>query len=104
MPLERTRYFADDEGVLSTTKREDEILQLVIDWTDQLSSGETVSSVAYVDSGVTTSSASATTTTSTVTVTGIGETEITATLSNSRKLQRVVRFYAADGSRARDYR
>ena len=103
MPLERSRYFRDTDGALATTKRQDEIVQLVINWTDYLASGETVSSVAYVDSGVTRSSSSATTTTSTTSVTGVGETEVTATLSTGRVLQQVVRFYGTDGA-ASDYR
>lgn len=104
LPLERTRYFRDRDGVLATSKRYDEIVQLVLDWTDQLASGETVSSVAYEDSGVTRSSTSNTTTTSTTSVTGTGETEITVTTSAARKLQAVVRFYGAEGVRAGDYR
>jgi len=102
LPLERSRYFVDRDGVLSTSKREDEIMQLILDWTDQLGS-DTISSVAYVDSGVTTSSKSTTTTKSTCNVTGVGETEITATLASGRSLQRVVRFYDAEGHKQADY-
>lgn len=104
LPLERSRYFTDSDGHLATTKRSDEIITLSINWGDQLASGESVSSVAYVDGGVTSSSASLSTPTSTITVTGTGELEITATLSTGRKLQRVVRFYAPDSEMVRDYR
>lgn len=102
LPLERSRYFRDHDGLLSISKRSDEIVSLPIDWTDQLS-GETISSVAYVDSGVTRSSTSNTTTTSTTLVTGVGETEITTVTSGGRKLQMVVRFYDAEGVGVRDY-
>lgn len=104
MPLERSRYFRDEDGALATTKREDEQLQLVIDWSDQLASGETISSVAYVDSGVTRSSTSNSTTTTTTTVTGIGETEVSVTTSAGRVLQQVARYYSPEGWRAGDYR
>ena len=102
-PLERSRYFTDRDGILSTSKREDDVIQLVLDWTDELGS-DTISSVAYADSGVTTSAKSNTTTTTTCNVTKTGYTKITATLTNSRKLQKIVRFYQADGVRAVDYR
>lgn len=102
-PLERTRYFTDDEGYLSTTKTEDEILAFAYDWTDELATSETVSSVAYVASGVTTSGAALASPVSTITVTGVGELEITPTLSTGRKLQRTVRFYAPKGTWSTDY-
>lgn len=98
LPLERTRWFSDRDGALATSKRSDEILLLSLDWTDQLDSGETVSSVAYVDDGVTTSGATLASPVSTVLVTGIGEVEVTATLSTGRKLQRVTRFHGTDGA------
>jgi hypothetical protein len=104
LPLERSRYFVDRDGYLSTSKREDEKTTLVLDWTDQLASGESVSSVAYVDSGVTSSGAALTSPNSTIVVTGVGEVEVTATLSTGRILQRVVRFYDSAGARAMDYR
>lgn len=102
-PTERTRYFPDEDGVMSTTKREDEILVLSIDWSDELTSSEAVSSMAYSDSGVTTSGASLTGNVSTVTVTGIGEVEVTATLDSGSKLQRIYRFYDREGSITTDY-
>jgi hypothetical protein len=104
LPLERTRWFRDADDVLSTVKRSDEVVQLVINWVDALATSETVSSVAYVDSGVTRSSTSADTTTSTTSVTGNGETEVTATLSTGRVLQKVVRFYSPSGMASSDYR
>jgi hypothetical protein len=104
LPLERNRWFRDRDGILSTTKREDEIVGMTIDWSRQLASGETISSVAYEDSGVTRTGTSATTTTTVDNVTGIGETEVTVTLSTGRKLQELVRFYDREGARAGDYR
>lgn len=103
LPLERTRYFTDRDGELATSKRNDEIIQLSLDFTDQLATSETVSSVATVASGVTLSSASLATPVWTANVAGVGEVEVTATLSTGRKLQRVVRFYGTDGM-ASDYR
>jgi hypothetical protein len=93
LPLERQYYFTDRDGVLATVQRSDEIRTLSIDWTDLLADSETVSSVAYTSSGVTTSAPSLATPVSTVTVTGTGELAITATLSTGRKLQRVLRYY-----------
>lgn len=103
LDLERSRYFQDD-GALATSKREDEILTLSLDWTDQLATGESVSSVAYEANGVTTSGAALTSPVSTITVTGTGWVEVTATLSTGRKLQKIVRFHEADGPKALDYR
>ena len=101
-PLERTRFFRDQDGVLSTSKREDDVVQVTIDYTDQLG-GVTISSVAYADSGLTTSGKSATTTAITFSFTGIGETEITLTLSSGLKIVDKVRGYDVDGARPRDY-
>lgn len=103
LPLERSRYFTNEDGDLSTSKRSDEIVQLVLDWSDQLASGETISSVAYEDSGITRSSTSNTTTTTTTNVTGTGYTEVTVTLSTGRKLQLVVRYYDSEGPGPSDY-
>jgi len=47
--------------------------------------------------------ACATSTTSTFTVTGIGETEITATLSTGRVLQKIARFFETAGRVSSDY-
>jgi hypothetical protein len=96
VPLERSRYFSDQDGSLATVKREDEVLGLVIDWSDELGA-DTISSVAYADSGVVTSGKSSTTTTTTCSVSGTGEFEVTVTLASGRKLQRVVRFHAPEG-------
>jgi hypothetical protein len=103
-PLERQRWFTDDDGVRATTKRDDEKVAVPLDWSDALASGETISSVAYVTSGVTLASSSNTDTTTTTTVTGTGEFEVTVTTSASRILQRVRRFYSPSGQAGSDYR
>ena len=104
LPLERTRYFRDADGNLATSKREDELLTVVLNWADQLASGETISSAAYEDFGVTRSSTSNTTTTTTTSVTKSGYFEVTVTLSTGRKLQQLVRFMATDVAVSSDYR
>jgi len=100
---ERVRYWRDQDDVMSIAKREDEVTPLVINWSDRLE-GSTISSVSYVDDGVTRSNTSNTTTTSTTHVTGIGETEVTATFASGEKRQMLVRFVAESGSgQASDY-
>ena len=94
-PLSRRRHFIDRDGVVSVTKRSDEIVQAGADWTNELASAETVSSVAVATSGPTVSGASLVSPVWTANVTGVGEIELTATLSTGRKLQRLMRFYAA---------
>lgn len=101
-PLERNRWW-DDGDAYATTKREDEIVRWAHDWSDALQTSETVSSCAYDDDGVTRTNTSLASNVSSADVTGIGEFEVTATLSTGRKLQRVVRFYAQDGTRKTDY-
>lgn len=102
-PLERQRYWQDQDGALATSKRKDDAVQIVWDFTDKLGSA-TISSVAYADSGLTTSGKSNTTTAVTFTYTGIGETELTLTLSSSLKIIAVLRAYDVEGVRQRDYR
>lgn len=102
---ERVEYSVDEDGVYWTTKHEDEVLLLRIDWTNLLESGETVSSVAYDDdSGLTLSGEALATPVSTVTITGTGEVEVEATLSSGRLLRRDVRYYLPQGRREYAYR
>mgnify|MGYP001590501062 CR=1 FL=1 len=104
LPLERTRYFPFRDGI-ATTKAVDDEIQLVLDWTDELASGETVSSAAYVDSGVTTSSKSVATPLTTCTVNKTGYTTVTVTLSTGRTRERRVYFISPHGGLgATDYR
>lgn len=100
----RNAYFRDIDGIMATSKRIEEVVSLVLDWSDLLASGETISSVAYEDLGVTRSSTSNTTTTTTTKVTGTGSTIVKATLSTGRVLHREVRFYGVDGRVPGDYR
>jgi hypothetical protein len=105
-PTERMRYWTDNDDADATTKHENEALLWTwdLDKSGELASGETVSSAAYEDSGVTRSGAGTSATTVYATVTGLGEFKVTVTLSTGRKLVRVVRFYAKVGSKPTDYR
>lgn len=94
LPLTRRRWFYDRDGVLSTSKRSDEILGVSVDWTNELASAETVSSVAVTTSGPTVAGAALVSPVWSARVTGVGEITLTATLSTGRKMQRLVRFYA----------
>lgn len=104
LPLERNRWFRDGDGALATAKREDEIIECIINWGNLLLSGETCSSVAYVDSGLTRTGTALAGSETTDYLAGTGETEITVTTSLSRKLQKVVRCYDEDGGTLSDYR
>jgi hypothetical protein len=104
LPLERTRWYRDKDGNLSTSKRFDEIVGLSLDFTDHLASAETVSSVSTVPHGVTISGASLATPVWTANVTGVGYLEWTATLSTGRVLQSLVCFYGTDEALLSDYR
>ena len=103
LPLERSLFFADDDGALATAGREDGHVPVIIDWGNLLLSGETISSVAYDDSGVTRIGTALSGSRTTDYITGIGETEITCTTSLSRKLQKIVRIYAESSSVQADY-
>lgn len=100
------RWFRDTDGAIATTKHRDELLQVTLNWTDRLASGETVSSAAYEDSGVTRSGVSVSTPSTICSVTGLGEFEVEVTTSASRKMVERVRFYDFEGpgARERDYR
>lgn len=103
LPLTRNRWFQDQDGAMATTAREDEHVACVINWSNLLLSGETISSVVYDDSGVTRIGTALATPVTTDYITGIGETEITVTTSLSRKLQKVVRIYEHSGQPVTDY-
>jgi hypothetical protein len=103
-PLRRAVWFDDGDGVLATTKREDEVTPWSHDWTNDLASGETVASAAYADSGVTRTNEALASNVTSADVTGIGEFEVTVTTSTSRKFQRVFRYYSSEGISASDYR
>jgi hypothetical protein len=98
-------WFRDQDGAFATTKRSDETVQVTLDWTDRLASGETLSTATYQDSGVTRSGVSVSSPNTIATVLGLGEFEVTVTTSASRVLQQVVRFYDSRGGAGgpRDY-
>jgi len=88
-PLHRKQYFLDGQKRVTWTKSSDEINTYDWDLTDELASGETVSSVATDVSGVTLNSGSLASPVYTLTVTGTeGSIRMTATLSTGRVLER----------------
>jgi hypothetical protein len=103
-PLERTRFFEHLDGI-GTVIAEDDDVQVNWNLGDFLASGETVSSAAYEDSGVTTSGKSVSSPTVTFTVTGWGYTTVTATLSTGRTKEKTWYFLPPDyAARSSDYR
>ena len=102
-PLERTRYFKHLDGHAFTKAMNDEI-PLRWDLTDYLSryaSVPTVSSAAWVDHGITSSSKSVSTPVVIGTVTGLGYTVITATLSNGDTVEATFYFLDSSGNQSR---
>jgi hypothetical protein len=101
---QRDRFWVDSDGALATTiaKSTDDIKE-VLDLTDYLASGETVSSAAYSDRGITTSSKSVSTPQVLFTMTGYGDTEVQVTLSTGRVVTQLYRIYPMDGTMPRDY-
>lgn len=103
-PLERNRWTVDGDGTVWTSKSEDEVLSVPIDWTDALDSGETVSSSSWAASGVTASGASLATPIATVKVSGTnGSLTNTVVTSAGRTLERVRKFVAPMSRGADDY-
>lgn len=102
-PLVRTPHFRDEQGVISYCKPKDDEIAITWNLTDYLATSETVSSAAYEDSGVTTSSKSVSSPSILFTVTGCGQTKVTATLSSGRTHERVFRFYEPEGAPVSDY-
>lgn len=102
---QRNRFWRDVDGTLSTSVTDsDEDIRVILDLTDYLASGETVSSAAYEDSGITSSSKSVSTPQVLFTITGIGETKVTITLSTGREhIERVRTYLAQSNTRRRDY-
>lgn len=92
LPTERSKYGRDASGALFTSKDYDDDVQLVLDWSGYLGD-DTISSVAYSDNGVTTSSKTNTTTTSTCTVTGLGFVDITITAASGRTYVQRVKYH-----------
>ncbi len=93
-----------DDVPFAVLNKETDDLAVVFDLTDHLASAETVSSAAYADSGITTSSKSVATPQVLFSVTGVGETEVAVTLSTGRVVTQRFRTYLAQGlSRTKDY-
>lgn len=103
LPLSRRRHFIDRNGELSYSKRYDEKLEVRLDFTDRLKSGESVSSMAYEDSGVTRSNTALASNVASFDATGLGYTIATATLSSGRILELAVNFYDSSGTQLGDY-
>lgn len=106
LPIERSEFYLDHDRLPSVVKHRDEIKDYKIDWGEQLSSGETISSVDYEANGVDVDNSSLATPVSTVTISqSDGSLKVTATTSAGRKLVETLRFYSpAEGSdRASDY-
>lgn len=103
-PLRRREYTIDDDGAVAYVKSELDEKKITWSLTDWLESGETVSSAAYEDQGVTTSNKSVSSPSVIFTVTGLGETVVTITSSNSRTYARTFRFRAPMGRAPSDYR
>lgn len=98
LPVTRSPYYHDEDGVLSVLQDTDATDTHVLDFTDVLASGETVSSIATTVSGVTLDSSALATPNVTLTVTGTGgEIETKATTSASRVIVQRLRFYPAPG-------
>lgn len=96
---QRGRWFWDGDAWATSVPDATDDLKVTWDLTDYLAGSETVSSAAYADSGLVTSSKSVSTPQILFTVTGVGETKVTATLSTGRTHVSKWRVYLADGAR-----
>lgn len=97
VPNRGNEHFRDYDGILTAYKFEDEIITFVWDLTDELASGESVSSVANdANSGLTVSASVVASPTITYTITGTGELEAVATLSTARTVKEIFRWEAKD--------
>jgi len=105
LPPERNQWFRDIDGVLTRQKLEDEVLTEIVDFTDQLDSGETVSTAAWDDvSGPTITGTTVTTPQVAFTVTKSGDATLVITTSAARTLRRELRWLARDVTDLSDYR
>ena len=96
MPKRRSEWFWDYDGVWTTSKDSDAVLDYAFDFTHSLDSGETISSISWSASGVTISSESNTTTTAEIRVTGTGEATATITTSAGREITPRLRWLPTD--------
>ena len=89
----RRPTFADRDGVETMPKSESSVSTVTLDWADLLASGETISSAAWSDDGVTCTGETISGATTYATVTGTsGETQIKIVTSASRTLVRTIKF------------
>lgn len=103
-PTRRTASFLDRDVVETFVKEEDAVTTYSIDWSADLDSGVTVSSVATDTDGVTLSGGSLATPIYTFTISKTnGEVRLTATLSDSDKLYKRFRFISPAGRLNKDY-
>ena len=101
---EEGEWFADDDRIMSTTKREDEKKTYTWDYTQWLASkSNTIASVAFDASGVTVESSSNTTTTVTAQISGVGSLEITLTLSSPADEDEFFYCFYSSDTRSDDY-
>jgi hypothetical protein len=97
LALERTPFFADAKGHLSVAKDLDSVQPYVLDWSDVLDAGETISTFTATAYGPTVDSSSSTDTTTTVTVSQTGGyVDHTVVTSDSRTLIKRLNIYPVD--------
>lgn len=103
-PRERSPWFRYRDGWARTKKR-DEAVGLLVDWTRRLDSGE-ISAATWAASGPTLSSTSNTTTQTSARVSGLGEVKITVTTTHNpaRTLIEKRYFLGDDEDQREDYR
>ena len=91
-------FFKDFDGVLTMVKREDEVMPFAENFTDDLASGETISSVSWDESGVTVTAKANTSVGHTANVKGLGEATITVTFSSGHTDIQTYRWLGASNS------
>lgn len=93
----RAPWRINELGEEEIIKRYDEIVSVVVDLADELDT-DTISSIAWEDSGVTRSGVSNTTTTVTFLAAGTGYSVLTATTAAGAKIQKKLWFREPTGS------
>lgn len=68
IPKDESEYFIDREGRLTYVQHEEATRAYTLDWSDQLNTGETISTSTWDEEGVSVDSSSNTTTTTTATI------------------------------------
>jgi hypothetical protein len=101
-PERQEPWFDALDGRHTTTKAYDERKDYSIDFSDRLSTGETITAVAWELGGPTSHAQSNTTTTVTISMSGTGTGKLTVTTSAARKLVEYFRWVGVDGD-VKDY-